>query len=120
MRGRRIWLKGADGHRVYESKKLVVDGNEAHACYDMQTGDIEVASSAPDVMKRSLFHEHCHKALAHISAEERERIFANENREEAEEELCLYLEKTVYDLLTRNGFLRYPNPPSARKKIGNK
>lgn len=115
MRGRRIWLKGSDGHRVYESKKLIVEGDEAHASYDMQTGDIEVASSAPDVMKRGLFHEHCHKALAHMSAEERARIFENESHEEAEEELCLYMEKTLYDILVRNGWLKYPNPPSTRK-----
>lgn len=118
MRGRRTWIKAVDGHRVFETKRLSVDGDAAHAAYDTTTGDIEVNVAAPDVMRRCLFHEQVHKAFAAMSAEERERIFENEDIEQAEEELCLYLEKTLYELLSHNGWLKYPNPPSSPKKRG--
>lgn len=120
MRGRRTWLKAIDGHRVYEIKTLIVDGDTAHAAYDTKTGDIEVETTAPASMKKSLFHEHVHMACSSMGLQEKERIFKNEDMEDAEEELCLLLEKTLYELLSQNGWLKYPAPPSAPKRRRSK
>lgn len=116
MRGRRLWIKAPDGHRVYEQVNLTSsDGHKLHAAY-MTDGSVEVSSAAPEVMKKSLFHEYTHKALDGLSGDEMEKLFENEDRKDAEEWLCLILEKTLYPLLAQNGFLKFPPPPSARGK----
>lgn len=120
MRGRRLWIK-AEGQtgplKIYVTKKEIdIEGVRCKASFDPEKDEIEVAATTGEqAMKRSLLHELLHKCFAGASGDLREKILGDktpEARSEREELIVSYLEPILYDLLTRNGWLRIPKPPS--------
>lgn len=115
MRGRRTWIKSVDGSKTYAVRSLKINGDTCQASFDPETGDQEVVVGAPESMYRRKFHEDIHKSVTDMSSEEKIRIFGTDDDEivaKREEELCLFLDKTLFELLYRNSHLKYPKPPS--------
>lgn len=100
--------------------KVIQDGEICHAQYLSGTPTIiEVEQNDNiEVMKKNLFHEMLHSCYDGIGNTAWEKMFGTLDEDEAntrEEETVSFLEDKLYDLLTRNGLLRIPNPP--RQKV---
>jgi hypothetical protein len=119
MRGRRLWLRVAVHGGiipVYVVKQVdneASDGEfneELPAIFIRQTDN--VAS-----MKQSLHHELLHVCFRGHSGTTREHVLrskTSEGRAKQEESIISFLEPVQFDLLVRNKWLRYPNPPRIR------
>lgn len=118
MARKRTWLKMEDGSRVYVTKSEAISGDDCYASYDPVTGHIIVVNDVPEVMRRKLFHELVHKAMHGLTGRDREDIFGadltNEEYDEREESLCSVAEQRLFDLLTRNSWLKFPAPPKQK------
>ena len=120
MKGRRLWMRvqtAAGELRVYATT-LAVENDDGEACdatFDPDTHTIEVRWR-PDAaaMKLDLHHELIHRCFHGVGGDALEKVFGRvtrERREAREEAVVSFLDRVQFDLLTRNGFLRYPNPP---------
>ena len=112
MSGRKTWMRG-EGFRVYAHKAstLSFDGDDHYAYYDETTGNVHVGSNAADIMGRKAFHELGHKAFHGISYNDAVAIFGEDDVDLKEEALMCFLETKFYDLLVRNGWLKFAKPP---------
>jgi hypothetical protein len=119
---RRLWMRlkahGGEIPVFVQRDKLVDDeGVECDALYEPTKGLIVVRQYPNvDYMKAKLHHEIMHVCLENHTADVQERLFGpvEKDRTENEEVFIGIMEPTQYDLLTRNGFLRYPNPPRVK------
>lgn len=103
--------------RVYVKKAVIhADGDVLHAQYIFGTPPvIEVEwNENVTVMERNVFHElihNCHEGISYI---EWERVYGEVDEDQMEaqqEENAMFLENKLFDLLKRNGLLRFPKPP---------
>lgn len=114
--GRRVWLKG-DGFKVYLTNRETLEhgGRDYYGWLEQETGNIEIAGKNPELIRKTAFHELIHKALFALNPKTKEDIFGDDRTEEQyedqEEQLCRLLEDKLYDLLSRNGWLKFPKPP---------
>lgn len=95
---------------------ISADGDEPiDAFYDRENNCLAVRYMAnADAMKQNLHHELLHVAFSGHGDETRCRVLGCRTTKAAdrrEEDIVLFLEPAQFDLLTRNGFLRYPKPP---------
>ena len=133
---RRLWIKasalGGD-LRIYlvpydlPIKNNDMDGNDCRGMYDPVRDEIEVSEDQGEVnMKRSLLHEILHKCFSAISGDLQKVILGEEDMDalaRREELVVGYLEPLLYDVLVRNGWLKFPEPPkrpNTVKKIKQK
>lgn len=124
MRGRRLWLTvsthgGKIPVYVVKGDLYAADGEtEIEAHYDRAKPEIVVLQMGNiAMMKQNLHHELLHVCFGGVSGHVREGIFkATTARalEVREEDLVCFLEPVQFDLLVRNGWLRYPNPPRVK------
>jgi hypothetical protein len=124
MRGRRLWLK-VQAHGsvipVYVSKTVVDDDGvtEIFGYFDSEAPLIIIrAMDNIASMKQTLHHELLHVCFGAHSGDAREMVFKGKTRDgraKREEEIISFLEPVQFDLLVRNGWLRYPNPPRLKR-----
>ncbi len=119
MRGRRLWLK-VQVHGgmipVFVVKQVDTEGSDGE--YDQEIPAILIRQTDNVAsMKQSLHHELLHVCFRGHSGTTRESILRSktiEGRAKREEDIISFLEPIQFDLLVRNGWLRYPNPPRVR------
>jgi len=120
MKGRRLWCKvAAHGSvvRVYLTKKelKLEDGSVCDAYYDPELNSIEIAWRADEsYLKMRLLHELLHVCFSAHSGDMREKVFGRESPKQkvSREELVVsFLEPVLYDILSRNKWLKFPRPP---------
>lgn len=118
MKGERLWIKAecqTGPLTIVASKNTIEeDGHELHACYEPDRSRVTVADTEEQKMKRSLLHELLHVCFDGASGDLREKVLGGktkEERDEREELIVSFLESPLFDLLTRNGWLRFPKPP---------
>lgn len=91
------------------------EGEVTDASYDHTENRIEITDGPADLQKHRLFHETTHRAFGNVGIELLAKVFkCTEDKDEIEkrEELIVsFLDVTLYDILTRNGWLRIPDPP---------
>lgn len=123
MRGRRLWLKfeahgGTIPVYVQRGELKDDDGNDVDAYYEPDTPCIVVKSTDNvTMMKQRLHHELLHVCFGAHSGDAREPVLGSdtvEGRAQREEQIVSFLEPIQFDILTRNKWLRYPNPPRFR------
>lgn len=115
MRGRKLWLRAETQSgplSVYVVKELRNEsGDPLHAEYDPDTHTILVEwCENATKMKQDLHHELLHVCFAGSSGDARENALGPDYVTR-EEKLVSFLEPVHFDLLMRNGWLKYPNPP---------
>jgi hypothetical protein len=117
-RGWRLWCKVAihgGTIQVYATKQDLTDGEGPVDAYcDLDAGEIVVRySDNVSIMYMRLHHELLHACFAAHSGDAKDRLFGStpDTRAEREEALVSFLEPVQFDLLVRNGFLKYPKPP---------
>jgi hypothetical protein len=122
MRGRRLWLKvEAPGRQIPVFVVKVLedeDGHDLFGQFDTEKPQILIRQ-IDDVgaMKQTLHHELLHVCFSGHSGDARARVLHSKTKDgrfDREEEIVSFLEPTQYDLLFRNGYLRYPNPPRVK------
>jgi hypothetical protein len=106
MRGRRLWVKvEAHGRKIpfYVVKELLNDeGDDLDGVYYYEHGYGCIRQiDDKNAMKQTLHHELMHVAMINDPTMPLKR----------QHELIDRLETPHYDILVRNGWLRYPNPP---------
>ena len=119
MRGRRLWLRvqvHGGSIPVYVDKGPLVsdEGYECDAFYERDTPQIVVKwTGNVAAMKQKLHHELLHVCFGAHTGDAREPLFGRSvgARDKKEELIVSFLEPVQFDLLVRNGWLRYPNPP---------
>jgi hypothetical protein len=125
MRGRRLWLKvAAHGGSipVYVTKDPIIDenGDECDAYWDREDNEIVIrAYENISVMKQRLHHELLHVCFGAHTGQAREDVLGGatpEARDDREEKIVGFIEPIQFDILVRNGWLKYPNPPKFRVK----
>jgi hypothetical protein len=109
MRGRRLWVKvEAHGRKIpfYVVKELIdEDGEENDGAFFYEAGYGLIRQiDDKEAMKQTLHHELMHVALVN----DRKHTLKDED------EFILKLEAPQYDVLVRNGWLKYPNPPRVK------
>lgn len=118
---RRLWLTvQAHGGTVpvYVAKVVIGDeGEEVEAYFDRTKPEI-VIEQAENValMKSRLHHELLHLCFGAHSGDARAPVLGRTPaaRAKREEAVVSFLEPVQFDLLVRNGWLRYPNPPKVK------
>jgi hypothetical protein len=121
VRGRRLWLK-VEAHGgtipVYVTKGPILDDDgvtELDAFYEKDSPCIVIKSSDNvAAMKQRLHHELLHVCFGAHSGDAREKVLGArtpEGRAKREEDIVSFLEPVQFDMLVRNKWLRYPNPP---------
>lgn len=124
MRGQRLWLK-VEAHGgtlpVYVVKGDLYNSDgetEVEAYYDRETPCIKIKQiDNIALMKQTLHHELLHLCFGVHSGDARAAVFRSkttEGRYRREEEIVSFLEPIQFDLLVRNGWLKYPNPPKVK------
>lgn len=114
---RKLWLKlSAHGREIPVYVVNVVDGDDSGGEYDYENNRINIKSS-PNIheMKSALHHEFHHVFFDGCSGDVRQRVLGPKTvkgRAQREEQIVSYLEPVSYDILVRNGFLKYPDPPT--------
>lgn len=114
---RRLWFRlhsQAGQIPVFVTQEdLTVDGALAEAYYDKATPCIVIKyTDNVDAMKMRLHHELLHVCFGSHSGDAVSFLGRTPSaRDKREEHLISFLEPIQFDLLKRNGFLRYPNPP---------
>jgi hypothetical protein len=125
MRGRRLWCKvptmrGPLSVYVVRPGACTLDGDKVDAHYDAERNEIWVETKPQEqTMRQTLFHELVHVCFGGTTVEVKEKFLGAKNPdviEQREELLAGFLEMTLFDLLTRNGWLKLPKPP----KVGGK
>lgn len=117
MRGRRLWCKvdtsiGPMAVYVVLKTPKNEDGDDCDALYDSERHELIVRwVENKEQMKKWLLHELIHIVFMPMRPELREKIFGKDPEEEREELVTQYLEPGLYDLMTRNRWLRLPDPP---------
>ena len=121
---RRLWCK-AQVHggtiRVYLTTYKPDDGSgdKCDGTFDSEKGEIEIdASLSDDKAKMTLLHELLHVCFGGASGQLRENVLGAktpEARATREEMVVSFIEPVLYDLLVRNGWLRFPKPRRAAK-----
>ena len=122
MRGRRLWTKvEAHGHLipVFVVKSLIDDnGDDLDGFFDQDKPEILVRQiDNASAMKSTLHHELMHVCFRGHCGTTRETILRSktqDGRAKREEEIIAFLEPLQFDLLMRNKWLRYPNPPKVK------
>ncbi len=123
---RTLWMPGdAQGgpFNVWETAEDIdYDGVKCKGLCEVTAGrrdDISVsAKQGLAQMKQTLLHEQMHKCWGTASGDLREFILGEktpEKRARREELITSFLEPVLYDLLARNGWLKYPDPPAFRR-----
>jgi hypothetical protein len=118
-RGRRLWLRvDVQGHRIPVYVVKVVDEEGSEGEYDSEAPAILIRQvDNVAAMKQTLHHELLHVCFRGHSGTTREGLFRSktpEGRHAREEAIISFLEPIQFDLLVRNGWLRYPNPPRVK------
>ena len=115
---RRLWTKlntPIGEVRVYAQTRVIdEDGCDCHAQYLADKRIIEVQWSNPELMKKHLFHElvhHCFEGINDLTWTAMFGSVPDDQVGNCEEEVADFFEEKMYDLLTRNGLLKIPNPP---------
>lgn len=92
-----------------------VDAEDSLGEYNDETRVIKIKwSPNKDIMKATLYHEIKHSAIRAFSGDAREWALGSrtaEGRAKREEKVISLSEVPEYDLLCRNGLLRFPDPP---------
>lgn len=119
MRGRRLWLKvQVHGAVIPVFVVKQVDAENSDGEYDQEIPAILIRQTDNVAsMKQSLHHELLHVCFRGHSGTTRESILGSktiEGRAKREEAIISFLEPVQFDLLVRNGWLRYPNPPRVK------
>jgi hypothetical protein len=119
VRGRRLWLKvEAHGSTIPVFVVKVVDEEGSDGEFNQEVPEILIRQTDNVAsMKQTLHHELLHVCFRGHSGTTRESILrskTNEGRAKREEEIISFLEPVQFDLMVRNGFLRYPNPPRVK------
>ena len=93
----------------------MVDGDSCDAYFDLQKNIIEIAWKPDEsFLKMKLMHELLHVCFSAHSGQMLAKVLggkSDEEREEREELIVSFLEPVFYDLLSRNGWLKFPKPP---------
>lgn len=118
MRGRRLWMK-LEAHGgtipVYVQRGELKDdeGNDVDAYYEKDKPEIVIKHSDNAAgMKMKLHHELLHVCFGSHSGDAKAFLGSTyDARGKREEDIVSFLEPIQFDLLVRNGWLRYPNPP---------
>lgn len=119
MRGRRFWCKvaahGSDVRVFVTKSQPEIDGHLCDAYYDSEDNTITVGWQADEsAVKMKLLHELLHVCFKAHSGDIRAKVLGGstvEARNTREEMVVSFLEPVLFDILTRNGFLRLPKPP---------
>jgi len=120
MRGRRLWMKldsqsGVVKVYVTKNQLKVEDGTLVDACFDPHANTIEIKWSEDlHHMKMKLLHELLHVCFNPHAGDMKQNILGGKDYIEwdtREELLVSFLEPILFDLLVRNGMVRFPNPP---------
>jgi len=122
VRGRRLWCKvTAHGGTipVYVTKNDALlkddDGSDVDAYYDPEVPCILVKHTGNvAMMQQRLHHELLHVCFGAHSGDARAQVLGAktvEGRAKREEAIVSFVEPVQFDLLVRNGFLKYPKPP---------
>ena len=121
MRGRRLWFRlkvhgGVTPAYVTNRPIYDDDGNEVDAYYDKEKNELVVKQSDNvAAMKQRLHHELLHVCFGAHSGDARAFLGKTvESRGKREEDIVSFLEPVQFDMLVRNGFLRYPKPPRVK------
>lgn len=119
MRGRRLWLKvQVHGTVIPVFVVKTVDDEGSDGEYDDEAPHILIRQADNiSAMKQTLHHELMHVCFRGHSGTARESLFRSktpEGRAKREEAIISFLEPVQFDLLVRNGWLRYPNPPRVK------
>ena len=127
MRGRRLWMRvrahgGTIPVYVVKTDLYQYDGDgdgetELDAYYDQGKPEIVVRQTDnTTLMKQRLHHELLHACFGAHTADGLAALgaFTPAGRAKREEDIVSFLEPIQFDMLTRNGFLRYPNPPRVK------
>jgi len=121
MKGRRLWLRAATvlgPLPVYvTSRPIEVEGHPVDAYFDREKPEIVIEQVANvDLMKMRLHHELLHLCWGAHSGDARAPILGRtpEARARKEEAIVSFLEPVQFDLLVRNRWLKYPNPPKVK------
>lgn len=117
-RGRRLWMKiQAHGGTIPVYVVKSIEG-KAEGLFDRDVPEILVTQSDNvALMKQALHHEILHVCFSGHSETSREHVLGEstiKRRDDREETLISFLEPVQFDLLVRNGFLKYPNPPRVK------
>lgn len=122
MRGRRLWLR-AQAHGgvipVFVIKVLEdEDGYALDGQFDQEAPLILIRQvDNVSAMKQTLHHELLHVCFRGHSGTARETVLHSstvDGRARREEDIISFLEPVQFDLLVRNGWLKYPNPPRVK------
>ena len=124
MRGRRLWTKVAVHGGivpVYVVKQPIVDDDgvtNLDAYYDPDVPEIviEQSDNVPK-MKQRLHHELLHVCFGAHSGDARAKVLGaqtEDGRAKREEDIVSFIEPVQFDMLVRNGWLRYPVPPRVK------
>lgn len=123
MRGRRLWFKveahgGLTPVYVQKAPLIAPDGEPCDAYYERDAPRIVVEQKDNvTLMKQKLFHELKHLATDSHTGDAREHAFigkTSEERAQHEERVVGFQEVPEFDILTRNGWLKFPNPPKVK------
>jgi hypothetical protein len=116
-----MWLESHVGRLALRVKREVksVDGKHLHdAAYCSDEQEIEVAETDNiTIMEMRAFHEMMHVCFDGHSTDKLAKVFHTEDvdeQERREEDVVSFLETQFYDLLKRNGLLRFPKPPKLK------
>lgn len=120
MKGRRLWMKVEARGRtipVFVVKTLEDEetGHDYQGVFHYEVPEILIRQiDDKGAMKQTLHHELLHVCFTGHSGDKRAHLFNSQSkntREKREEQMVSFLETEQYDLLYRNGWLKYPNPP---------
>lgn len=122
MKGRRLWLRvSVHGGTVpvYVAKGPLLDDDgvtAVDAWYDKDVPEIVIEQKDNEVaMKMKLHHELLHVCFGAHSGDAKAFLGSTyESRSKREEDVVSFLEPVQFDLLVRNGWLRYPKPPRVK------
>ena len=116
---RKLWTKiSANGRDISVYVVARVDEEGSQAEYDYDTNSINVMEQNAHEMKQSLHHELMHVCCDSCGGELRQWALGHRTpkmRAIREERIISFLEPRQYDILVRNGFLKYPDPPRLAK-----
>ena len=122
VRGRRLWCRieahgGTIPVYIITGELKNDDGSDVDAYYDHEVPCIVVKHTGNiAAMQQRLHHEILHVCFAAHSGDGCSFLGSNVNVQwKREESIVSFLEPVQFDLLVRNGFLKYPKPPKAPK-----
>jgi hypothetical protein len=90
------------------------DGNECDASFDRKKNEIDIGVAEESIQKQRLFHETFHRCLETIGVDLRLKVFGAKDEavlSDREEHIICLIEGPLFDVLVRNGWLKFPKPP---------